>query len=390
MLQKSTLQGLTKLQKIIIGFLIILVVLILFNVGAHLYAGAGVKEVTREQAIVKVALVPVLSDTTTRDITLPGNIDAWHRATIYARTNGYMKRWLVDIGDPVKAGDLLAEIETPELDAQLRQAQADLEVAKVNEKIANITAERWKDLLPSEAVSKQETDQKISDALGAQALVIAATANRDHLKELVNFGKVIAPFDGIISKRTIDIGDLIEAGSDTKVALFEIVQSDQLRVYVRVPQNHTALISPDLHVKLQVPQYPERYFSATLLKNASAINGDSRTLLLEFVVENPNNELFAGSYATVSFSLPIPASVVRIPVNSLLFRANGLKVATVDAHHRVVLKSVVIGRDFGNYAEVVSGISAREHVIINPLDSLVSGQKVEVISTEDNKGQKET
>jgi len=377
---------LTKLQKAIIIIIAVILALIFINIGYHIYYSLTVRDATRERAIVKVALISAKSGPTTQEIVLPGNIEAWHEATIYARTNGYVKRWLVDIGDRVKKGDLLAEIETPELDAQLRQAQADVETAEVDYEIALITAKRWQELLPLDAVSKQDTDQKISDAMAAETQVIAAIANRDRLQQLVDFEKVIAPFDGIISNRTTDIGDLIDAGSDTKVSLFEMVQADKLRIYVRVPQNYAALITPDLNAQLQVAQYPNKKFPAKLLKNASAINGDSRTLLLEFVADNPSNELFAGSYAKVSFSLPVPSNVVRVPINTLLFRAEGLQVGTIDGNNRVILKHVTIGRDFGDYVEIVSGISVGEQIIINPPDSLVSDQKVEIVASEDKKG----
>ena len=328
-----------------------------------------------------VRVVKAISAPRTYDIVLPGTVLAWHEAPIYARTNGYVKTWYVDIGYAVNAGDILAEIETPELDASLRQAEADLNVTIANNKLAQTTAIRWKKLLKTDSVSIQETEEKVDEAEALAASVIAARANRDRLRELVGFEKVIAPFKGMISDRTTDIGKLVNQGSKPAEAkpLFRMVQTDPLRLYVKIPQTYVTRIQPNMLVRMEFAEHPGQLFFAKLLKTAQAIDTKTRTLLAEFKVNNHQGVLLPGGYTQVHFAMPSIATAVRLPVNTLIFRKRGLQIATLDSNSRVLLKKITVSCDFGNYVEVDSGIGAGEKIIINPSDSIYNGQQVNVV-----------
>ena len=348
---------------------------------SRIYDAVVLRKQTLINALPVVTTLTVKKGSGVDEIVLPGNVLAWHEATIYARTNGYIKKWYVDIGSHVKKGELLAEIETPELDAQLRQAEADLNTAIANNQLAQSTAKRWINLLKSDSVSKQETDEKISSAAALNAVVIASRANLERLKQLVSFERVIAPFDGTITSRTTDIGSLINAGSSTDgVALFKIAQTDLLRVYVKIPQNYSTRITRDMTVNLRFTEHPGKLFPATLVETAQAIDPLTRTLLAQFKVNNKDNQLLAGSYAEVLFSFPVSPLTVRLPVNTLLFRSEGLQVATVDSNQCVVLKPITVTRDFGTEVEVRSGINPGDQVIVNPSDSILNGEKVRIAS----------
>ncbi|CDZ75902.1 Efflux pump periplasmic linker BepF [Legionella massiliensis] len=332
---------------------------------------------TLKEAVPVVASLIVKPGPATEEIILPGNVQAWHEATIYARTNGYIRKWYVDIGSKVKTGDLLADIESPEVDAQLHQAEADLRTAIANEGLAKSTAIRWVGLLKTDSVSKQETDEKVSTAKAMIATVNAAKANRDRLKELVSFEKVIAPFDGVISSRTTDIGSLINAGSGTSdVPLFHIVQSDPIRVYVQIPQTYATRLTPEMEVSLHFTEHPGKTYPAKLYQTANAIDPKSLTLLAQFTAANPKGELLAGGYTEVHFKMPLSDKLVRIPVNTLLFRSEGLQVGVIDSDNKVSLKKITISRDFGNEVEVNTGLVAGERIVLNPPDSLANGEKV--------------
>jgi RND family efflux transporter MFP subunit len=337
---------------------------------------------TQQQAVLNVAVIDAQAAPAIEEIVLPGNVQAWHEATIFARVNGYVKTWGSDIGAHVKAGQLLAVIEAPELDAQLRQAQADLKTAQANNELAQSTAKRWKALLKTESVSKQEADEKVSAALANAALVNAATANVDHLKELVSFERVVAPFDGIITSRTTDIGSLINSGSgSTLLPLFRIAEANPLRVYVRVPQNYSASIKPGLVAELHFAEHPGKVYQAKLLDTANAIDPVSRTLLVQFEVDNKDYELLPGGYTEAHIKVPAQPGTVRLPVNTILFRSEGLRVGVLDGDDKVILKPVKITRDFGDVVEISTGLVPGEKVIINPSDSLFTGQKVRIVKS---------
>lgn len=343
-------------------------------------ASAKLKEATEAQSVVTVATTKPQPLTDLTELILPGNLQANYEAPIYARTSGYLKRWLVDIGTPVKAGQMLGEIESPEVDSQLSQAQADLATAQANQKIANVTAERWRNLRASDSVSKQEADEKISLAASNDAQVQAARANVQRLRELTGFQKIVAPFDGIVTARNTDIGQLIVAGSNTGPELFRVADMRRLRLYVRVPQTYAAMMKPGLTADLVFPDRPGKVYTANLDSTSSAIEQSTRTLLAQLSVDNKNNELLPGAYTEVHFKLPIGASsaVFKVPANVLLFRGDGMHVATVVDNGRVVMKSVTIGRDYGSDIEIVQGLSADDKVILSPPDSLTEGVNVHV------------
>lgn len=341
---------------------------------------------TNAMAIPVVQTIAAEQASTIEHILLPGSIKGWHEAPIYARTNGYIKHWYVDIGSSVNKGDLLADIETPELNAQLRQAKADVNVLIAQRELAQITAVRWKNLLKTDSVSKQETDEKIYQADALAASVIAAQANYERLKELVGFERVIAPFNGVISARGTDIGALINEGSSSSAkALFRIVQSDPLRLYVKIPETYSTRVKPDMTVDLTFAEHPKQNFKARLLKTAEAIDPVTRTLLAEFVVDNKQGVLLPGSYTSVDFSMSTSSNHILLPVNTLIFRAEGLQVATIDKNNQVVLKHISIAADYGVEVELIEGIQPGEQIIINPSDSIYDGETVRVVSLGEKK-----
>ena len=355
-------------------------IVIVWSVFSSHRASAKLTEATEAQSVITVATTKPqpLSDLT--ELILPGNLQANYEAPIYARTSGYLKRWLVDIGTPVKTGQLLGEIESPEVSAQLNQAQADLATAEANRKIANVTAERWRNLRASDSVSKQEADEKISLAASNDAQVQAAKANVQRLRELTSFQKVVAPFDGIVTARNTDIGQLIVAGSNTGPELFRVADMRKLRMYVRVPQTYAALMKPGVTADLVFPDRPGKVYTAKLDSTSSAIEQSTRTLLAQLSVENKNNELLPGAYSEVHFKLPMGATsdAFKLPANVLLFRGDGMKVATVGENGQVVMKEVTIGRDYGSDIEIVQGLTAEDKVILSPPDSLTDGVNVHV------------
>jgi RND family efflux transporter MFP subunit len=344
------------------------------------HASARLKESTDAAMLVTVATTRPAAQSQLSELILPGSVQANYEAPIYARTSGYLKRWLVDIGTPVKAGQLLAEIESPEVDQQLRQAQADLATAEANHKIADLTAERWRNLRASDSVSKQEADEKISLAVAGDAQMRAARANVQRLRELAGFEKVIAPFEGVVTARNTDIGRLVAAGENTGPALFRVADMHRLRLYVTVPQTYAAVMKPGLNADLLFPDRPGKNYVATLDSTSSAIDASTRTLLAQLVIDNQSGELLPGAYVEVHFKLPPGAGAVsyKLPANVLLFRSDGLHVGTVDANNRVVLKPVEIGRDYGSDVEIVRGLGANDNVILAPPDSLTDGLAVRV------------
>jgi RND family efflux transporter MFP subunit len=332
-------------------------------------AGAGVPTV--------VTVKPNRTDTG-EDLVLPGTVQAFVEAPIYARTNGYLKVWYTDIGSAVKKGQLMAEIETPEVDQQLAQAVADLATARANETLSNSTNARWQDLLLTDSVSKQDAEEKAGDAAAKKAAAEAAAANVSRLRDLESFKRVVAPFDGIVTARNTDIGALINAGQSAGSELFRLADTQKLRIYVQVPEPYAAAAQPGLDAELKFTEQPGRQYSATVVRTSNALDPALRTLQVELQLDNAKRELFPGAYAEVHFKLPGNAQSLRLPANTVLFRSQGLQVATVDAQNHIQLKSIVQGRDFGNSIEVLSGIDADDSVVINPPDSIISGITVHV------------
>jgi len=344
-------------------------------------AAAALSLQTETDGVLAVATALPQPNGSASEVVLPGNLQANYQAPIYARTSGYVRHWYVDIGARVHQGQVLADIESPEVDQQLRQAEADLGVAQADKKIADVTADRWRVLRSTDSVSKQEADEKVSAAQASDAQVLAARANVLRLQQLAGFERVIAPFDGVITARNTDIGDLIDAGSGSGAALFGIADTSRLRLYVRVPQEDAAAMKPGLTAELHVPDRPGAVYRASVDTTASAIDPATRTLMVELLVDNSRSGLLPGAYAEVHFRVPTEDAghSFLLPANVLLFRGDGLHVATVDAHDRVQLKPVTIGRDYGAQIEIVSGLSARDHVVLSPPDSLVSGAPVRVV-----------
>jgi RND family efflux transporter MFP subunit len=357
------------------------IVLVWAALSAH-HAAAKLKESTEAAAVVTVATIKPAAQSELSELVLPGNIQANYEAPIYARTSGYLKRWLVDIGTPVKAGQLLAQIEAPEVDSQLRQAQADLATAEANQKIAALTAERWQNLRASDSVSKQEADEKISLAASGDAQMQAARANVQRLRELSGFEKIVAPFDGVVTARNTDIGQLISAGENTGPALFRVADMRRLRLYVRVPQTYAAAMKPGLQAEVLFPDRPGQTYTATLDSTSNAIDAATRTLLAQLVVDNKKSELLPGAYTEVHFKLPAGATgeSYKLPANVLLFRGDGLHVGVVGPGNKVVLKPVSVGRDYGSDIEVTQGLDANDNVILSPPDSLTDGVVVRVVT----------
>ena len=341
-------------------------------------AEADLKQVTAAAAIATVNVVYPKAGAPTDEIVLPGNTQAFTDAPIFARTNGYVKSWHVDIGTRVKKGQLLAEIETPEVDQQLQQARADLKTAQANLRQAEITADRWEALWKTDSVSKQETDVAVSALHAMKATVDSNTSNVRRLEELQGFQKIYAPFDGVITARNTDIGALINSGASTPgQELFHLAAISTLRVFVAVPQLYSQAVRPGATASLTLDEFPGKIFSGTIARNSNSIDPASRTLLVEVDVDNRSGTLFPGAYVRVHLKLPQTVSSVTVPANTLLFRSEGLRVGVV-RNGRAELVPVTIGRDYGSSVEVLSGLLPTDSVILNPSDSLISGTTVRV------------
>ena len=341
-------------------------------------AEADLKQTTAAAAIPIVNVVYPKDGAPNNEIVLPGNTQAFTDAPIFARTNGYVKSWHVDIGTRVKKGQLLAEIETPEVDQQLQQARADLQTAQANLRQAEITADRWEALWKTNSVSKQETDVAVSNFHAMKATVDSNTSNVRRLEELQGFQKIYAPFDGVITARNTDIGALINSGASTPAQeLFHLTAINILRVFVAVPQLYAQAVRPGATAFLTLDEFPGKTFDGTIARNSNSIDPASRTLLVEVDVDNRNGTLLPGAYVSVHLKLPQSVSSVTLPANTLLFRSEGLRVGVV-RNGRAQLVPVTIGRDYGNSVEVVAGLQATDAVIVNPSDSLIDGTAVRV------------
>jgi RND family efflux transporter MFP subunit len=365
------IQGLARVGLVIA---VAAVCFIIWNILSAHWAAAKLASATEDAAIVTVNTThPKPTDTTGSQLVLPGTVQADIDAPIYARTSGYLKRWLVDIGTRVKAGQLLAEIDTPEVQQQLSQAEADEATAEANAKIASVTAERWESLRKTDSVSRQDADEKSSLADASKAQLQSARANLQRLRDLNGFQRILAPFDGVITARETDVGRLITAGGGTGPELFRISDERQLRLYVRVPQAFAPQMGPKTTAEVTFPDHPGVSFSARMDSTADAIDPTTNTLLVQLKVDNANGSLLPGAYADVHFKVPPDAFglSLQLPANTLLFRSDGIHVATVDATDHVVLKTIIIGRDYGAAIEVVKGLTPDDVVILSPPDSLL-------------------
>ena len=354
------------------------------GVHSRLRAETRLRDSAQASAISYVDVVSPKPSADADEIALPGSTSAFNDTPIYARTSGYVKHWYADIGSRVRKGQLLATIETPELDQQLQQARADLENAEANLQLATTTAARWQHLLETDSVSHQETDQAVSDLHSKQALVSSSKANVERLGQLQAFERVTAPFDGVVTARNTDIGALVQAGDNSgPKELFHVAAIQTLRVYVAVPEIYAAFVKTGEQAKLTLDALPGETLTGTVVRNADAIDATSRTLNVEIDVDNPTGRLLPGAYAFVHFRVPPHTGSVTIPSNALLFRAEGLRAGVVRNGH-VELTPISIGQDYGSTVEVISGLSAHDTVIVNPSDSLTNGAAVQLVARNAN------
>jgi RND family efflux transporter MFP subunit len=340
---------------------------------SHLHA------LTEAEAVPTVAIVTPSSDDNHAGLDLPGRLEAYTRAPIYARVPGYLKSWSHDIGSRVKAGDVLAEIDTPDLDQMLRQARADLNVAQANAKLAEITAKRWQSLAGTDAVATQDVDQRTFTWNANVAQVKAAQANLDRLVAEEGFKHLIAPFDGIVTARETDIGALINVGASGGTELFVVSDTSKLRVYVNVPQNFVPSVPPGAKATISVPEHPGKTYSGTVEASAQSVTPSSGTTLMQIIVDNTAAEMMPGDYASIHLDVNPVGSVLSVPSSALIFDAKGLSIATVDGSQRVRLKSVSIARDLGTVVEIASGLVPGDRVIENPPDGVENGTAVRLI-----------
>ena len=366
---------------IVVVLLVVVAVLVITGIVPRLRASRALAAETNELAAPTVLVVQPKQGAPSQEIVLPGNIEAFVDSPIFARTNGYLKRWYFDIGSHVKQGQLLADIESPEIDHELSQAQADLGTALANQHLSEITANRFSDLLKQDAVSQQDTDNAVNDLVARKTAVKSAQANVDRLGQLVAFEKVYAPFDGVVTARNTDIGQLIDSGAAGGQArsLFQMAALNRLRVFINVPQIYSQAATPGLTADLMFAEFPGRRFQGKLVRTSRAIDPTSRTLNVEVDVDNAKGELFPGAYAEVHLKLKDGMRpTLIVPVSALIFRREGLQIAVAKSDNTAELVSITLGRDFGDVAEVTTGLTGQERVITNPPDSIIDGERLNV------------
>jgi RND family efflux transporter MFP subunit len=378
-------QPVPRRRLVVIGVVGIAVAVLVIAAGVTLRAvdARNLKTWTNAQVVPTVNVIYPVSAANGPTLDLPSHLEAYSRAPIFARVSGYLKSWSVDIGAPVKSGQLLAVIESPELDQQLLQARADLTSAQANAALAGTTAKRWQALLGTDSVAQQEVDDRTGDYTAKKAAVAAAQANVDRLLATKGFERILAPFDGVVTARDTDVGALINAGSGgVGQELFTVSDVKQLRVYVQVPQSYAPDVRSGTTATLSVPEYPGQRFTAHVIASADSVNASSGTTLVQLLVDNSNGKLLPGGFASLRFKLPVQANAVRVPASALVFDARGLTVATLGANGQVVFKKVTINRDFGDSVEIGSGLVATDRVIDTPPDGLVDGDHVQVASAD--------
>jgi RND family efflux transporter MFP subunit len=370
------------------GWITVVIILLLvagvltYGIVSRIRANAALRTETAQTAVPPVSVVLPKQTAPAQEIILPGNVQPFITSPIYAQTTGYLKKWYFDIGAHVKKGQLLAVIDSPAVDQQYAQARSNLSTAEANLKLAEITKNRYQGLLKTHAVAQQDVDNAVGTYNANKAIVDANQANVQQFQVLKNFEKVYAPFDGVITARNTDIGDLISSAStganNTRTDLFHISQPGKLRVYVNVPEEYSRGVKPGMTAQLALAEFPGRQFQGVLVRTAEAINMTTRTLLIEVAVDNPTGTLLSGSYAEVHLKVPDTNSTFVIPVNTLIFRAQGLHVGIVK-DGKAVVTPVTAGHDFGNTIEIVTGLKADDQIIVNPPDSLVTGQAVKIV-----------
>ncbi|MDR3511537.1 MAG: efflux RND transporter periplasmic adaptor subunit [Caulobacteraceae bacterium] len=370
-----------RLKTIGIAALCVAAAVVTLGVISRVHADQGLTTWTNAQAIPTVKVIS-LKGSDAGSLVLPGDIQAFYNAPIHARVSGYLKKWYADIGAPVKAGQVLAEIDTPDLDQQLAQAKADMATAVANQRLAATTAQRWAGLLAQDAVSHQDADDKNGDLAAKTALVASARANVDRLEALESFKRITAPFDGVVTTRSTDIGALISIGGPTDIPLFTVADERKLRIYVQVPQSYSAALRPGMTASFTVPEYPGRTFTAILAATAQAVTPQTGAQLIQFQIDNGDKALKPGDYAQVKLNLPANAAAIRAPASALLFRDQGMQVAVIGPDGRVAIKPITIGRDLGTTVEIASGLTAQDRVIDNPPDSLRAGDQVRIAAAD--------
>src|SRR5215469_11343783 len=361
---------------VIVACLVVVGAILILQRRAQYHALANETEVA---AVPTVAVIHPDVESGDEDLVLPGTLQAYVESPIYARTNGYLKKWYYDIGSSVKKGDLLADIDTPEVDQQLSQSRADLNTAQANAQLSEITAARYSELLKTDGVSKQEVDNALGDLAAKRATVESAEANVRRLEDLESFKRIYAPFSGVLTQRNVDLGTLINAGNGgTSQQLFYLAQTDPIRVYVNVPEAYAPAIHPGIGAYLELTQFPGQKFQGKVVRSANAIDLATRTLLTEVDVPNASGQLLPGGYAQVHLNVKVKGERLQVPVNSLLFRSEGLRAVVVDANHHAHLQTLTIGRDYGVTLEVLTGLKSDDWIVLNPADSLIDGQEVHV------------
>ena len=367
------------------GYVVAAIVAVVFLVAAIIGLASRFSErraLAKETETLAVATVGVIHpkvEPPQQELVLPSTLQAYIESPIYARTNGYLLKWYKDIGSHVQKGERLADIETPEIDQELQQSRAARDQAAAQVEIAKTSAKRWENLQKMDAVAQQETDERTNAYSQAEANLAAATANVRRLEELESFKHVYAPFSGVLTRRNIDIGALINAGNTgSNQQLFNIARVDPIRVYVSVPEIYAPSVRPGVHAFIEIPSLSGQKFSGSVVRNSDAIDTTTRTLLTEIDVPNPKSELLPGAYAQVHFDLKISAVRLSVPVNALMFRAEGTRAAVVDANGKVHLQPVTIGRDYGTTVEILAGLQATDSIVLNPSDSLEEGEQVSV------------
>ena len=359
------------------------IAVVAYGLGSRAAQTSRLHELTEAQTVPTVAIVTPTSAVNSAGLELPGRLEAYIRAPIYARVPGYLKSWKHDIGAKVKAGDVLAEIETPDLDQQLTQARADLNVAQANAKLAQIGAERWQSLASTDAVAKQDVDQRTFTWNANVAQVKSAQANVDRLVAMEDFKHLVAPFNGIVTARDTDIGALINVGAAGGAQLFVVSETSKLRIFVNVPQNYVPSVPSGTQATITVPEHPDKTYGGMVEDSAQAVNPTTGTTLMQIIVDNGAGELMPGDYASIHLQIAGAAHVLSVPSSALIFDAKGLSIATVDANNRVVLKPVTIERDLGAIVELASGLSPNDRVIQNPLDGITNGTEVRLAAASD-------
>ncbi len=387
---------------ILVVLLIVAVLVGVIGILSRIHVRAALRTQTDSMAVPDVSVIAVQSGAPMREIVLPGTIQAYQDAPIYARTSGYVTSWSHDIGSHVRKGELLAVIATPELDRQVDQARASLETAQANLGLSRVTAQRYESLRGTQAVSKQSIDTASDTATAQVATVAVARQNLNQLLELQAFERVYAPFDGIVTARNTDVGQLVAAGSSggtgspstevggaatvngsTPQELFRVSNSRVVRIFIDVPGMYVPEARPGIETDIAVPGFPGRVFQGHVVRTANALNLNTRTLMVEVDIDNRKGELLPGSYAQVHLKLPMKHPAVIIPVSSLLFRSEGLRVVTIDGQSRVHLQKISVGRDWGTQVEVLTGLSAGQRIVNSPPDSVTEGEKVDVVSPAD-------